>query len=318
MSKSSPRRAFGRKGAGTITVLEARVHHSSRRNARLAFYLTLVTVGLLTATITADRDQTHPILALFLGAIIGVIAGAIVWALVRIWPVLRLLWWWTPEIGLALTVVYGWTALVRHTPTLVTLGVVALLVGVPTAIAPVRRWLAAWIWCLIVRHRLRVCFAEFIIANQSGTLPLILWAHPTPVGERVWIYLRPGLALTDLNTEGRLDKIAVTCHASAVVIERASETTAAYLRIDIKRREVLTATIESPLVGLVDPDTPTIPRAIVAPPTALDLPDITADTVNGKPARTDSRKPAATAESKPADTGKPASANGGKIGRAHV
>ena len=40
-----------------------------------------------------------------------------------------------------------------------------------------RRW---QLWTLAA-----TCFAQFIISNQSGSRPLILWARPTPVGERV-------------------------------------------------------------------------------------------------------------------------------------
>ena len=299
MSKSSPRRSFGRKSSGTITVIEARVHRSSARNARLAFILTAVIVGLLSAVVAAS--YIHPILAVFVGALIGVPLGGLAWLLVRIWPVLRLLWWWTPEIGITTVLGAAWVQLVNHTSTLVTLLVVALVVGVPAGLPVSRRFLVAWTWCLVVRHRLRVCFAQFIIANQSGSLPLILWAKPTPVGERVWVYLRPGLSLADL--EGRLDRIAVACHASTALIERASDRNAAYLRFDIKRREVLTAQVGSPLVDVIDPDTPATERIPATVPTALDLPDIDAPTVTlptqqGRPA---AKKPATTANgSKPA------------------
>ncbi|WP_307813053.1 hypothetical protein [Micromonospora coerulea] len=298
MSKSSPRRSFGRKSSGTITVIEAKVHRSSARNARLAFILTAVIVGLLSAVVAAS--YMHPIVALFLGAAIGAPTGGIAWVLVRIWPVLRLIWWWTPEIGIVTTASYAWVQLVNHTPTPVTLVVVALVVGVPAAIPTCRRQAVAWTWCFVVRHRLRVCFAQFIIANQSGSLPLILWAKPTPVGERVWVYLRPGLALADL--EGRLDRIAVACHASTALIERASDGNAAYLRFDIKRREVLNAQVGSPLVDVINPDTPAVDRPTPVIPTALDLPDVTVPTVTlpkqGKPAQ----KPPATSAngSKPA------------------
>ncbi|MGA4732171.1 hypothetical protein ACPB67_32600 [Micromonospora taraxaci] len=297
MSKSSPRRFAGRS-TGTVTVIEAKVHRSSARNARMAFILTAVIVGLLSAVVAAS--SIHPILAVFVGALIGVPIGGLVWVLVRIWPVIRLLWWWTPETILGVLLLTAWVQLVDHTPTVVTLIVVALVVGVPAAIRPVRRQVKAWTWCLIVRHRLRVCFAQFIIANQSGSLPLILWAKPTPVGERVWVYLRPGLSEKDL--EGRLDKIAVTCHASTVLIERASENNAAYLRFDIKRREVLTAHVGSPLVDVIDPTAP-VSASPLTVPTALDLPDVDAPTITlpaqGKPA---TKKPAASTAngSKPA------------------
>ncbi|MBQ0991287.1 hypothetical protein KBX08_14470 [Micromonospora sp. H61] len=280
-----------------MTVIEAKVHRSSARNAKMAFILTAVIVGLLSAVVAAS--YWHPIVSLIVGALIGVPTGAAVWLLVRVWPVIRLLWWWSLETLLAVVLLTAWVQLANHTPTLVTLLVVALVVGVPAAIRPVRRQVKAWGWCLVVRHRLRVCFAQFIIANQSGSLPLILWAKPTPVGERVWVYLRPGLSAKDL--EGRLDKIAVTCHASTVLIERASENNAAYLRFDIKRREVLTAHVGSPLVDVIDPTAP-VSASPLTVPTALDLPDVDAPTITlptqGKPA---GKKPATTANgSKPA------------------
>ncbi|MEU9513065.1 hypothetical protein [Micromonospora sp. NPDC048169] len=279
-----------------MTVIEAKVHRSSARNARMAFILTAVIVGVLSAVVAAA--YWHPIVALFVGALIGVPTGGLVWLLVRIWPVIRLLWWWTPETLLSAGLLTGWVQLANHTPTVVTLIVVALVVGVPAAVPVVRRQVKAWGWCLVVRHRLRVCFAQFIIANQSGSLPLILWARPTPVGERVWVYLRPGLSAKDL--ESRLDKIAVTCHASTVLIERAGESNAAYLRFDIKRREVLNARVSSPLVDAIDRNAP-VSASPLTVPTALDLPDVDAPTITlptqGKPAR----KPATTANgSKPA------------------
>ncbi|PWU43195.1 hypothetical protein DLJ46_32650 [Micromonospora globispora] len=276
-----------------MTVIEAKVHRSSARNARLAFILTAVIVGLLSAVVAAS--YMHPILALFVGALIGAPLGGLAWVLVRIWPVLRLLWWWTPEIGITTFLGIGWTQLANHTPLPVTLTVIALVVGVPAALPASRRALVAWTWCLVVRHRLRVCFAQFIIANQSGSLPLILWAKPTPVGERVWVYLRPGLSMADL--EGRLDRIAVACHAATALIERASDGNAAYLRFDIKRREVLTATVASPLVDVITPGTPAADRPTPVIPTALDLPDVDAPVIT-LPMQ---KKPASTANgSKPA------------------
>jgi hypothetical protein len=122
------------------------------------------------------------------------------------------------------------------------------------------------------------------------------------VGERVHVYLRPGLAITDL--EHRLEKIAVACHATAVTVDRASDRTAAHLRLDIKRREVLAATVGSPLVDLVDPTTPLPARTPSELPTALDLPDVPNDTpnTNGKPVltRIDGGKPSPRPTTTPA------------------
>jgi hypothetical protein len=295
MSKSSGQSwSRSRKVGGTVTVIEARVHRSSVRNARLAFFVTLFTVGLLAATVAAS--YIHPILAIFVGVAIGAVTAGIVWVLVRVWPVLRLLWWWTPEIALAFTVIYGFTALAHHTTTLMRLLVVVLVVGVPAALPWTRRRIVALVWCLIVRHRIRTCFAQFIISNQSGSLPLILWARPTPVGERVWVWLRTGLSLADL--EARLDKIAVACWASTVVVDRASDGNAAYVRLDVKRRDALTAKVGSPLLRLVDPETPATERTTATVPTALDLPDV-AEPVTASSVKPASRKPTGSSAGSP-------------------
>jgi hypothetical protein len=152
MSKSSAR-GWGRKSSGTVTVIEAQVHRTSARHAKLAFIVTWIVVGLLAATIAADR--MHPILALLLGAILGLVVGAIMWLLVSIWPVIRLIWWWTPEILLAVTLVGGFTTLARHTTLPVRLVVLVLVVGIPAVLPWTRRRIVAVAWCLVVRHRIR-------------------------------------------------------------------------------------------------------------------------------------------------------------------
>jgi hypothetical protein len=189
------------------------------------------------------------------------------------WPVLRVFIRWAAEIGLALGLVYGWLALNTATSLPLSLTIVTVLVGVPAAIGPVRRWLLAAGMCLVVRHRLRLCFESFIITNRYGSVPLILAAFPTPAGERVWIWLRPGLALSDL--ESRCDKIAVACWANEVRIVRASATHAALLRVDITRRNTLGVTIASPLPDLLpDFDSSVAPTSPGMPPVDLDLPQV--------------------------------------------
>src|SRR5436305_3932321 len=233
----------------------------------------------------------HPVLALLLGVFLGLVLGALVWALVRVWPVIRLIWWWSLELGLAVSIVAGWETLADHTTMPLRLLAVGVLVGVPAALPWTRQRIVAVTWCVIVRHRLRTCFKQFIVANESGSLPLILWARPTPVGERVWIQLRPGLALPDL--EARLDKIAVACWADRVVIDRASAGNAGFLRVDVTRREMLTSKVGSPLPGLVDPQTPPNLRTVGDMPTALDLHQVW-DPAARKAARDTTYTPACT------------------------
>ena len=294
MPKSN-RGGFGGRRSGTVTVIEEPVRRSSIRTAKIVFYILWPVVGLLSATVLASK--WHPILALLAGIGIGLAVALIVSAVVLIWPVLRVLWWWAAEITLAFGLGIGWVDLADHTTLPYRIGAVVLAVGVPATIPPARRWIIAATWCLITRHRIRVCFSEFIITNRTGSLPLIFWAIPTPVGERVWIWLRPGLALADL--QNRLDLIAVACWADTAIAESASASNSALVRLDIKRRNAFTAPASTPLLNLITPGTPPRDHEDLPVPTALDLPDVTTDEVTppAKPAtpiRAD-RKPSAPA-----------------------
>jgi len=287
MPNSNGRAAFGRR-SGTVTVIEEQVRRSSARTAKIVACVTFIAVSLLAATVLAS--VVHPIVALFLGVLTGLAAAFITGAIVAIWPVLRVIWWWSAEITAALALVAGWVELSDHTTLPERLGAVAFIAGIPAAIGPVRRWIIAVAWCVIIRHRLRTCFSEFIITNRTGTLPLIMWARPTPAGVRVWIYLRPGLCLD--NIQNNLDQIAVACWASAATVEKASESNAARIRLDIKRRDALAETIDSPLLSLVSPDTPSTERDAKPVPSALDLPDVDAtDVTPARPQRTQPRSP---------------------------
>jgi hypothetical protein len=271
---NSNRSMFGR-GSGTITVIEEPVMRSYRRKAKIVFYVVWVITGVLVATVAASK--WHPIIALAAGIAAGLITGAVAGAVVAAWPVLRAIWWWAPETVIAGSLVFGWIELAEHTTLIYRLASVVLIIGVPAAIKPVRTRLHQVTWCLVTRHRIRTCFSEFIITNRTGSLPLILWARPTPVGERVWIWLRPGLCLDDLLD--RLDKIAVACWASNAVAEAASRSNAAFVRLDLKRRDVLTKTITSPLLDMITSGAPATQRDTTAIPAALDLPDVPASEV---------------------------------------
>jgi hypothetical protein len=306
---SSNRGSFGRgnRGTGTIAVIEEPVMRSYRRKAKIVFYVTWVIVAVLAATVAASR--WHPIIALLAGLACGYITGAVAGVIVAAWPVLRAIWWWTPETVMTGSLVYGWIELADHTTLLVRLAATAAIVGVPAAIKPVRSRINQVIWCLVTRHRIRTCFAEFIITNRTGSLPLILWARPTPAGERVWIWLRPGLALADL--QQRLDEIAVACWATAALAETASRSNAAFVRVDVKRRDVLTGTVPSPLLGMIRSGAPAAARDTAEIPTALDLPEVPAsDVIPTRPTplkRPDHKMPA------PASPAAPAASDGSDI-----
>jgi hypothetical protein len=272
--KSSRPNMFGTNNRGqAVTVIEARTRYSQRRKATVAFWVTLFTIGLLTGTVASH--YWHPIVCGLFGAVVGAVLGAVLFALIIAWPVLRIVWWWLPEIGLGVGVVYGWTWLMMATPLWLALTIVSVGVGLPAAFRRSRQLVWAPVWCLTVRHRLRTCFAAFIATNRSGTLPLILWARPTPAGERVWIWLRPGLSIKDLEQDGQVQKLAVACWANEARVTRASRRYAAFIRVDITRRDPLADTIVSNLPDRVPADLPaTAPVSPALPPLGINLADV--------------------------------------------
>ena len=287
MPKSNRGTAFGRR-PGTVTVIEEPVRRSAARKAKIVAIVVWVITTLLAAAVLASR--WHPILALLAGTLIGLAAAFTAAVAVLIWPVVRTLWWWAPEIGLAFAGTTGWIWLADHTTLPVRIAVTAAIIAVPAVIPQARRLLMTSCWCLITRHRLRTCFAQFIITNRLGTLPHILLARPTPAGERIWLWLRPGIALEDI--QDRADLIAVACWASTAVAEAASTANSAMVRIDIKRRDTLTGKIASPLLGHVIPALTGNTPDTTAVPAALDLPDVTAGQVQPpitRPARAEKK-----------------------------
>ena len=299
-------RGFGR-GTGTITVIEQTVMRSYRRKAKIVFYVTWFIVAVLAATVAASK--WHPVIALLAGLALGFVTGGIVWAIVASWPIIRAIWWWTPETIITGSMIFGWIELAEHTTLIYRVAFTAAITGIPAVFRPVRARINQGLWCLVTRHRIRTCFSEFIITNRTGSLPLILWARPTPVGERVWIWLRPGLSIDDLLD--RLDKIAVTCWATAALAETASRSNSAFVRMDIKRRDVLTGTITSPLLDMIRPGTPATQRDDTEIPAALDLPQVPASEVITPPTplkrANHQRMPA------PASPQAPAASNGSDI-----
>jgi hypothetical protein len=272
MPKSNRPGSFGQRG-GTITVIEQPVMRSFMRKAKIVFWITWGAVGLLAATVLTSHLHP-PVLALFAGAFAGLITASIVSSIVAAWPVIRVIWWWLPELALTGGLVIGWTELANHTALVARLIAVTVLVGVPAALAPVRRCLYALAWCQISRHRIRTCFNEFIITNRTGTLPLILGARPTPAGERLWVFLRPGLSIDDI--QDRADKLAAGCWASTVIADQARQSNSALVRIDIKRRDPLTQAVTSPLMAVFGGMIPFRKPSSAPAPVALDLTDVQA------------------------------------------
>jgi hypothetical protein len=268
------RKLFSNGPVGAVAIVETPVSQWYAKKARIAFLVLGAGVAVMTAA--ALSVSTSMPEAILIGLLAGFVGGFVAGVLVRAWPVIRMLWWWSIEItafGLAIAA-FRWIAQLNRP--WVALVLVLTIAAVCGLVGPVRRWLVAWYWCVVVRHRLRLCFASLVrgtAGTRPGLLPLVLWARPTPAGERVWLWLRPGLEVADL--DGKAGRIAVTCWASEVRVVRASQRYAALIRVDIARRDPLANRVESPLAALVPrPRTSDVPVSPAVPTVGLDLADI--------------------------------------------
>lgn len=285
MPKSNPWRSRMAR-ATDVNVIDSGVRHSSRRRAKIAFIVSLLVGWVLATTVawqvmpTTILTITDPtfrhILAVIVGGFFAFCAAFVIGLVVWIWPVLRILLHWFLEITLFGTLLTGFASLSTVVAVwqagLITAGSVGGLFVFP----PLRDRINALAWCVISRHRLRMAFADFIRGNRTGSLPFILFAWPTPVGERVWVWLRPGLSLSEL--EGRGEQLAVACWARQVTVTAASDKYAALLRFDIKRRDTFTGPVSSPLHTLITGPSGSTPAAATPElPTALDITDVPAD-----------------------------------------
>jgi hypothetical protein len=269
---------FGGRPVGTIALVDAPVSRTYAQKARISLFAGGA-VGTAVAAMALSASGVSLWAAVPLGFVIGGVVGLSLALLVTAWPVLRVLWWWSVEIAVGVVVLGPAMWLGRVTAGWVS---VLLLVAFAVSVAAVprlRRRVVAWSWCVIVRHRLRLCFAQFVRSasrSQTGTLPLVLWARPTPAGERVWLWLRPGLDLSDL--DGKTAKVAVACWASEVRVARASARYAALLRVDVSRRDPLTGVVLSPLAVLFTGSSTADVRVLTgdAPSGGLDLEDVPA------------------------------------------
>jgi len=158
-----------------------------------------------------------------------------------------LLWRWRIEVITVVVLVTVLVALSDHLPTWAVWVIEGAAVAVVLVIPVVRRFVLRRVWCVITRHRLRKCFVQSRVMTHEGLLPLFIWTRPTPVGERVRLWLRPGLSAKDV--ESAADRIAAACWArEARVVVNPDRVSTVW--VHVIRRDPLAAAgqIRSPLL----------------------------------------------------------------------
>jgi hypothetical protein len=197
--------------------------------------------------------------------------------------VLGAVWRWRIELLMVITLLLAWVVLASELPASwsswgapVVLATTMILI----AVVPVsRRFVTRRAWCVYSRHRVRKCFVQSRVMTHEGLLPLFMWTRPTPVGERLWLWLRPGLSGNDIDTV--TDRIAAACWAASARV-KVSPKRAAVVSVEVIRRDPLATNgqISSPLLDGVHPahfdtDAEVIPlpdRSTVTPATPVQGP----------------------------------------------
>src|SRR5262249_28923426 len=121
-----------------------------------------------------------------------------------------------------------------------------LIVGLVLTVASVLPWTRRRFWCVLARHRIQKLCWEARLHTRSGRLPLILWARPTKVGERLYLLCRAGICAEDF--QAHIGELRAACYARDAPVTRNTRWSH-LLTIDIIRRDKLAAnnTVTSPL-----------------------------------------------------------------------
>src|SRR4051812_3257100 len=115
---------FGKRPVGEVTLVEAPVSQFYARRARLALISVSVVAGAAAASVSSVF--VSPWWAIALGVLAGGVCGLMAGVLVAVWPVLRVLWWWSFEITAGVLLLGGSSLLARVTNPWLALTVVLL------------------------------------------------------------------------------------------------------------------------------------------------------------------------------------------------
>jgi hypothetical protein len=181
---------------------------------------------------------------------------------------LAVLWHLRTELVASVVGVWVWLWLTDRMPTWAAIAVLVLSTAGLMGWGPSRRFVLGHAWCTVTRHRLRSCLMQSRVMNHRGYVPWCLWVRPTKVGERVWLLMRPGICVEDLDS--RTPQIAAACWARDARV-RAWRRLVAVVLVDVVRRDPLTAgkLVRSPLPGMAGQAGEGVPAGLAGIPVDL-------------------------------------------------
>lgn len=126
--------------------------------------------------------------------------------------------------------------------------VAAAVLAVPAS----RRYVTRRVWCVYARHRARACFVQTRTMTYDGRMPFLYWSRPSPVGERIRVWLPAGLSVKHI--EQACEELAAACWARTARVE-AHRRWAMLAVVEIVRRDPLGAAdiITPAVLGHIDP-----------------------------------------------------------------
>jgi len=101
----------------------------------------------------------------------------------------------------------------------------------------------ARMWAVSDRHRVYKCFKETRTMTPSGAMPHQFWSSPSPVGERIRVWLPAGLSVNNIDVI--LLELAAACYAVEARVEQ-NEKFSHLVVITIVRRDPFTGKRLSP------------------------------------------------------------------------
>lgn len=205
-------------------------------------------------------------------------------------------WLWRSRAELTALAAYlaAYLTLDEHLPTWAVWLTLAALPVLIALVPPARRFVHTRVMCVLTRHRMRSCLWQVRATNHDGHLPWFLWTRPTGVGERVRLWMRPGIAARDI--EHAADHLAASCFAREVRVA-VSRKVAALVTVDVIRRDPLVSgtEIDSPLAGMpttpgdftvpVQPEPPVMPTPRAPAPTVVGRDGVTEAPATAQPTK---------------------------------
>jgi S-DNA-T family DNA segregation ATPase FtsK/SpoIIIE len=163
----------------------------------------------------------------FIGAILRALAATVA----VLWPYRR-------ELAAATVFCLLWNQVAALLPGWWSLvATVAIITGV-MIVGPVRRRVWGWLAAGRTRRLLLAGLAQTRTANPDGRLPRVVKVRPTPIGQRLWLRLRPGQSVELL--ESRAEELRAALRARDVRLARDPHRSHK-VTVDVVRHDTLTA-----------------------------------------------------------------------------